>query len=121
MAASGARVEDTPSGAAPLAPTAMDKKPLFPDDVQFWYETQRAFGAAEYGGAQFGEVLATSARIKSGDYDSWYDAWNDTADRTAKEAADQHSRDIASARGRPIPIATRNSCCTAGRRTHGSH
>jgi dienelactone hydrolase len=92
MAASGARVEDTPSGAAPLAPTAMDKKPLFPDDVQFWYETQRAFGAAEYGGAQFGEVLATSARIKSGDYDSWYDAWNDTADRTAKEAADQLSR-----------------------------
>jgi len=71
MSASGARAEDTPSGAAPLAPTAMDKKPLFPDDVQFWYETQRAFGAAEYGGAQFGEVLATSARIKSGDY--WYD------------------------------------------------
>ena len=50
MPASGARVEDTPSGAAPLAPTAMDKKPLFPADVQFWYETQRAFGAAEYGG-----------------------------------------------------------------------
>lgn len=37
-------------GAAPWASTAMDKKPLFPDDVQFWYETQRAFGAAEYGG-----------------------------------------------------------------------
>jgi hypothetical protein len=63
MAASGAGAEDTPSGAAPWASTAMDKKPLFPDDVQFWYETQRAFGAAEYGGAQFGEVLATSARI----------------------------------------------------------
>jgi hypothetical protein len=50
MAASGARTEDTPAGAAPWASTAMDKKPLFPDDVQFWYETQRAFGAAEYGG-----------------------------------------------------------------------
>ena len=49
-AASGARAGDTPSGAAPWASTAMDKKPLFPDDVQFWYETQRAFGAAEYGG-----------------------------------------------------------------------
>ena len=35
MAASGARTGDTPSGAAPWASTAMDKKPLFPDDVQF--------------------------------------------------------------------------------------
>jgi hypothetical protein len=50
MAASGAGAEDTPSGAAPWASTAVDKKPLFPDDGQFWYETQRAFGAAEYGG-----------------------------------------------------------------------
>src|SRR4051794_37666499 len=62
------------------------KHPLFPDDDQFWFETVRAFGNAEYGGAQFGEVLSTSAAIESGDYDSWYDAWNATADRTAKEA-----------------------------------
>ena len=86
-----AQAADAPSGGAPAIPTPREKTPLFPDDAQFWFETQRAFGAAEYGGAQFGEVLAISARIKSGDYDSWYDAWNDAADRTAKEAADQLS------------------------------
>ena len=58
----------------------MSKPPLFAGDVQFWYETLRVFGADEYGGSQFGEVLATSARIKPGDYDSWYDAWNATAE-----------------------------------------
>ena len=88
MVASGAKAEDAPAG-APAIPATTGKPPLFPDDVQFWYETQRAFGAAEYGGALFGEVLATSSRIKAGDYDSWYDAWNETADRIAKEAADQ--------------------------------
>ncbi|EKS38920.1 alpha/beta hydrolase family protein [Afipia clevelandensis] len=75
------------AGAAPKPPAT--KPPLFPDDVQFWFETQRIFGNAEYGGALFGEVLATSSRIKAGDYDSWYDQWNATADKVAKEGADQ--------------------------------
>ncbi|HTB00807.1 MAG TPA: alpha/beta fold hydrolase [Bradyrhizobium sp.] len=75
------------AGASPLA-----KSPLFADDAQFWFETQRAFGAAEYGGSLFGEVLAAASRIAPGDYDSWYNAWNDSADRLAKEAADQLSR-----------------------------
>ncbi len=65
---------------------------LFQDDVQFWYETVRMFGADEYGGASFGEVLATSARIKAGDYDSWYDEWNRIADRIAAEADGQLAR-----------------------------
>ena len=69
-----------------------DRSPLFPDDPQFWFETLRVFGAAEYGGSQFGEVLATSARIKAGDYDSWFEAWNAAADRVASEADDQLSR-----------------------------
>jgi dienelactone hydrolase len=69
-----------------------EKPPLFADDVQFWYETQRAFGAAEYGGSLFGEVLAVASSIKPGDYDSWYDAWNTAADRIAKQAADQLAR-----------------------------
>jgi len=74
----------------PAAPAAMtDKPPLFADDAQFWFETLRMFGAEEYGGASFGEVLATSARIKAGDYDSWYDAWNEIADRIAAEADSQ--------------------------------
>ncbi|HEX4250418.1 MAG TPA: dipeptidyl aminopeptidase, partial [Pseudonocardia sp.] len=59
---------------------------LFPDDPQFWFETLRVFGHASYGGADFGEVVATSARITSGDYDSWHDAWLATAARVAGEA-----------------------------------
>ena len=91
-AASGVKAEGVPSSAPSATPTPVGKTPLFPDDPQFWYETQRAFGAAEYGGALFGEVFAIASRIKSGDYDSWYDAWNESADRIANEAADELSR-----------------------------
>jgi len=31
----------------------MSKPLLFAEDVQFWYETLRVFGADEYGGSQF--------------------------------------------------------------------
>jgi pimeloyl-ACP methyl ester carboxylesterase len=72
--------------------SANAKPPLFPDNVQFWYETRRAFGAADYGGSEFGEVLVTCSRITSGGIDSWYDAWNSIAERVEKEAADQLSR-----------------------------
>ena len=82
------------TGSQTQAPTSTpvptpDKTPLFPDDAQFWFETVRMFGADEYGGASFGEVLATSVRIKAGDYDSWYDAWNASADRVAAEGERQ--------------------------------
>jgi len=40
---------------------------LFQGDPQFWYETVRLFGAAEYGGALFGEVVAIAQKIKIGD------------------------------------------------------
>jgi dienelactone hydrolase len=89
---SGVNAEEGPFRAGSAGPPIPEKTPVFPDNAQFWYETQRAFGAAEYGGALFGEVLATSSRIKSGDYDSWYDAWNESAGRVEKEAADQLSR-----------------------------
>lgn len=69
-----------------------NKPPLFPDNVQFWFETVRAFGASSYGGSEFGEVLATTSRIVSGDFDSWYDAWNETAERVSKEAEQQLAR-----------------------------
>src|SRR5580693_6200764 len=81
----GAAGASAPPGVA--APAG--KTPLFPDDVQFWFETVRMFGADEYGGASFGEVLATSQRIAAGDYDSWYDAWNGIADRIAGEGDGQ--------------------------------
>jgi len=78
----------------PTAPAAVSerKRLLFPDHAQFWFETQRAFGAAGYGGSEFGEVLATAARITPGDFDSWYEAWNATAERVAKEAAERLAR-----------------------------
>ena len=87
-----ARAAAGSAAAAPSRPAAGAATPLFPDDAQFWYETVRMFGADEYGGASFGEVLATSPRIKAGDYDSWYDAWNEIADRIAGEADGQLPR-----------------------------
>jgi len=65
---------------------------MFKDDPQFWFEIERLFGAAEYGGALFGEVVAIAKQIKSGDYDSWYQAMNGAADRLADEADDQLAR-----------------------------
>jgi alpha-beta hydrolase superfamily lysophospholipase len=62
---------------------------LFKDNPQFWFETVRLFGAGDYGGALFGEVMAIANRIKSGDYDSWYDAYSAFADRLVEEADGQ--------------------------------
>lgn len=59
---------------------------LFPDNPQFWYETLRSMSHIAYGGADFGEAVSTSARIKEGDYDSWHEEWTATADRVAAEA-----------------------------------
>ena len=80
---------------------------LFPDNVQFWFETQRAFGAASYGASEFGEVLTTSTRIRSDSYDSWYEEWNRTAERVASDAANQlvHGHNI-SARDSYLRAAT---------------
>ena len=68
---------------------------LFPDDPIFWFQTQRAFGAASYGAADFGEVLTTAQRITAGDYDSWREEWTATAKRVEDEAremlADGHT------------------------------
>ncbi|MEV4613702.1 alpha/beta fold hydrolase [Kitasatospora sp. NPDC049258] len=59
---------------------------LFPGDAQFWYEALRSFGHIAYGGADFGEVVATGRRIREGDYGSWYEEWLATADRVTREA-----------------------------------
>ncbi|WP_234351323.1 hypothetical protein [Streptomyces sp. H021] len=45
---------------------------LFPNNVQFWYETLRSMSHIAYGGADFGEVVSTGERITEGDYDSWF-------------------------------------------------
>ena len=59
---------------------------LFPDDRQFWFETLRVLGQADFGGAEVGEALAAAAQIKPGDYDSWHDAWYALAERLRAEA-----------------------------------
>ena len=62
---------------------------LFADDLQFWYETLRWLGLSAYGGADFGEVVTTAARITANDYDSWYEQWAATAQRVEAEARAQ--------------------------------
>ncbi|MFH9795155.1 alpha/beta hydrolase family protein [Streptomyces virginiae] len=59
---------------------------LFPNNVQFWYETLRSMSHIAYGGADFGEVVSTGKRITEGDYDSWFVEWTATADRVSGEA-----------------------------------
>jgi dienelactone hydrolase len=101
MAATVAALSVAVGGEAPSQPAAAvpggdspdpAARLLFRDDAQFWFETLRMFGAADYGGAQFGEVIATSKRIKAGDYDSWFNSWKDTADRVAASGEDQLKR-----------------------------
>ncbi|MFE7094393.1 alpha/beta hydrolase family protein [Streptomyces erythrochromogenes] len=62
------------------------KQLLFPNNIQFWYETLRSISHIAYGGADFGEVVSTGERITEGDYDSWYVEWTATADRVSGEA-----------------------------------
>ncbi|MEU9133731.1 alpha/beta fold hydrolase, partial [Kitasatospora sp. NPDC048540] len=62
------------------------KNLLFPNNTQFWYETLRSMSHIAYGGADFGEVVATGERIVEGDYDSWHTEWLATAERVAEEA-----------------------------------
>jgi pimeloyl-ACP methyl ester carboxylesterase len=65
------------------------KYPFFADNVQFWFEAKRAFGASSYGASEFGEVMATVNRITSGDGDSWFNEWNAIAERIFAEAEAQ--------------------------------
>ncbi len=81
-----------PTAAAPPAnlPTAGHAGALlFQSDPEFWFETLRMFGAADYGGALFGEVLAMAQAINPGDYDSWHAANNAFADRVSAEGEAQ--------------------------------
>jgi hypothetical protein len=66
--------------------SAAEKYPFFPDNIEFWFEAKRAFGAASYGASEFGEVMASLNRITSSDYEGWYNEWNATAERISAEA-----------------------------------
>ncbi|MFB7671157.1 alpha/beta fold hydrolase [Kitasatospora purpeofusca] len=62
------------------------KQLLFPNNIQFWYETLRSMSHIAYGGADFGEVVSTAECIVEGDYASWYTEWLATADRVSGQA-----------------------------------
>ncbi|MET9531085.1 MULTISPECIES: alpha/beta fold hydrolase [unclassified Streptomyces] len=62
------------------------KQLMFPDHPTYWFETVRSMSHIAYGGADFGEVLATAGQITPGDPDSWHDAWRATADRISRDA-----------------------------------
>jgi len=51
------------------------------DNESFSFETLRAAGFANYGGADLGEILATARNIAEGDEESWHRAWKATAER----------------------------------------
>ena len=55
------------------------------DDFEF--TTEILLGSAAFDAADVGEVLATVAGIKDGDFDSWCAAWTATATRVEDEAA----------------------------------
>jgi hypothetical protein len=59
----------------------VSKAPRFFKDDDFEFMTEIALGAAAYRAAEAGEVLATAARIKSGDYQSWVGEWEASAER----------------------------------------
>lgn len=61
-------------------PLAWIKAFGFQDD-SFPGQTLRALGQAYDGGADIGEVLLTTSRIKDGDITSWYKEWFRTAER----------------------------------------
>ncbi|MBV9844217.1 MAG: hypothetical protein JOZ47_03960 [Kutzneria sp.] len=62
------------------------KQLMFHDDQQFWFETLRNLGLAVYGGSDVGEVIATAARVTSGDYGGWLS----TAQRLEAESRESH-------------------------------
>ncbi|MGB8406512.1 MAG: alpha/beta fold hydrolase [Mycobacterium sp.] len=51
------------------------------DDASFSFETLRAAGFSNYGGADLGEVLVTARAIRDGDEASWHREWKATAER----------------------------------------
>ncbi len=70
---------------------------LFFDDAEFDGQLQRTAAKAGCGSCDLGEVLALSARITPGDYDSWYREWyaaaqdNQRLAETERSAGHRHS------------------------------
>src|SRR6266516_3353934 len=69
-----------PGGPQRKAATVSKASRFFTDD-DFEFMTEIALGAAAYRAAEAGEVMATAARIKNGDYGSWVREWEAMAER----------------------------------------
>src|SRR3954453_525371 len=61
-------------------------------DQTFSFELLRAIGYTVYNGADIGECLATAARIKEGDFESWHTQWSRTAHRVQRIAENSFVR-----------------------------
>jgi len=93
FALAGAALAAVDTGSAAAASGPRESGPLlFQNDPAFWFETLRMFGAADFGGALFGEVFALAAAVKAGDYDSWHAAYNAAADRVSAEGEAQRAK-----------------------------
>lgn len=60
---------------------------LFFDDAEMDGQLQRSLIAANSASADLGEVMATAARVKVGDYHSWFNEWALSARRNEERAA----------------------------------
>lgn len=59
---------------------------FFPSNECFSYEVLRAAGYANYGGADLGEVIAITSRIRAGNEDDWIREWQTAAERAVTNA-----------------------------------
>ncbi len=55
-------------------------------DESFAFEFVRNLGFAYYGGSDIGEMMAAAARIKEGDFESWFTEWDKLARRILSRA-----------------------------------
>ncbi|PIG81602.1 alpha/beta-hydrolase [Aspergillus arachidicola] len=59
---------------------------FFKSNACFSYETLRAAGYSNYGGADLGEVIAIISKIRAGNEDDWLVEWKKAADRAFSSA-----------------------------------
>ena len=73
-------------------------KVAFSDD-SFAFEFIRNFGFVYYGGADIGDMMAAAAKIKEGDFESWFAGWHERGQRLLSRAdADFQAGHLVSAR-----------------------
>ena len=61
-------------------------KVAFENDESFAFEFVRNLGFMYYGGSDLGEMVATAAKIKEGDFESWFTEWDELGRRVLARA-----------------------------------